>query len=326
MLLSIIVPVYNTEAYLPRCVDSLLDQDLLATEYEIILVDDGSTDKSGQICDMFAIRQNNIHVIHQQNMGPSVARNTGINAAKGMYIQFVDSDDYLCSNVLREIVHHLEDQKLDILRVNYQNVNSIEEVSEPNNYSKLFDDYSNEVCEGLTFLNERMGFACYVPTFVVRSSLIKQNGNKFKEGILYEDTEWTPRVLVQAKRVSSLELITYNYRYHPNSITRNSDIDRRRKSIEYKLEVIKSLKRQGDTVGDNRWFNGVIAQIVLSILSEVSLHFYKDRKQFFNCLSRLKVFPLSSYHATPSALKKIWLANLSPRLLCSVQHISNRIR
>lgn len=322
MVLSIIVPVYNVEAYLQKCVDSLLNQDLPEADYEIILVDDGSKDNSGQLCDILAATNSNIRVIHQPNKGLGAARNTGIAAAYGTYVQFVDSDDYLCPNVLGGIVHQLENQALDILRINYQNVRQNGEVFEPNKYSKPFDNYSEDVCDGLSFLNERLGFACYAVQFVCRASLLKHEGNGFREGILYEDAEWAPRILLQAKRVASCPTMVYNYLYRPNSITRNSDADRKRKSVEDKLKLIETMKNQGDTVEDHRWFDGMIAQTALSILSEVSRYFYKDKKKYIGQLKGLRIFPLSTYHATPSAAKKIRLANLSPRLLCCIQHTS----
>ena len=91
--LSVIVPVYNVAAYLPRCVDSLLEQN--GVELEILLVDDGSTDASGSICDGYAARDSRVKVIHKENGGLSSARNAGLDAAEGEYLTFVDSDDYL---------------------------------------------------------------------------------------------------------------------------------------------------------------------------------------------------------------------------------------
>lgn len=322
MILSLIVPVYNVEAYLQKCVDSLLEQDLPQDDYEIILIDDGSADKSGELCDMLAKGHDNIRVIHQQNRGLGAARNTGIAAAAGKYIQFVDSDDYLCPDVLGQIVHQMEKQDLDILRINYRNVNSDGVVFEPNKYSKPFDNYSEAACDGLTFLNERLGFACYAVQFVCRAALLRQEGNGFLEGIYYEDVEWTPRILLQARRVASSQTMVYNYLYRPGSITRNSDSDRKRKSVEDKLQLIRTVKDRRAAIKDRRWFDGMIAQTVLSVISEVSRHFYKDRKQYVKRLKALQVFPLSPYHSTPSAIKKIRLANLSPYLLCCIQHRS----
>ena len=121
--LSVIVPIYQVEQYLPKCVDSLLNQGLSPTDYEIILVDDGSPDNCGVICDDYALRHENIKVVHRQNGGLSAARNSGIEVAQGEYVQFVDPDDYLESNVLGKLVQKVESDKLDVLRFNYQNVN-----------------------------------------------------------------------------------------------------------------------------------------------------------------------------------------------------------
>lgn len=299
----------------------MLDQDIPSSDYEIILVDDGSTDYSGHLCDSIAASHDNIRVIHQQNKGLSAARNAGIAMAKGNYIQFVDSDDYLIPNVFSGIICQLVQQDLDILRINYQNVNATGEVFEPNKHSKPFVDYSEEVYDGLTFLNERLGYACYAVQFVIKGSLLKQDGNFFKEGIYFEDVEWAPRILLQAKRVSSSSIVVYNYLYRQDSITRNSDIERKRKSIEDKLGLITSLQHQGMNVSDSRWFEGMIAHIVLSVLSEVGRCFFENRKQYIRDLKELQVFPLSSYHATSAALKKIRLANLSPELLCLAYHL-----
>ena len=323
MILSIIVPVYNVEAYLRKCVDSLLEQDLQSGEYEIILIDDGSTDKSGQLCDLLASNYNNIIVIHQKNKGLGAARNTGILAASGKYIQFVDSDDYLCPNVLRGLSDQLKNQELDILRINYQNVDSSGIVFEPNKYSKLFDDYSEVVCDGSSFLNNRLGYACYAVQFIIKSSLLKHVGNGFKEGIYYEDTEWVPRIIPQAKRIASSRTIVYNYLYRLGSITRNASIDKKRKSIDDRLLLIRLLQESSYNVPDHRWFDGMIAQTALSILYEVGRFFYTSRKQFLQNLIDLQIFPLSTFHTTTSSLRKVNMANISPGLLCLFYHLNN---
>lgn len=323
MLLSIIVPVYNVESYLRKCVGSLLHQDLGKEEYEIILVDDGSTDTSGSICDELSRCSRNVVVHHKENGGLSSARNAGIAISRGKYIQFVDADDYLNIDVLGSIVKQLTMWNLDVLRVNYQNVNEKGEVFDPNQNSKPFDDYSETICDGLSFLNERLGYACYAVQFITRASLLKQTGNGFKDGVYFEDVEWVPRMMLQAQRVASSNLMVYNYLFRYNSITRNSDLGKKRKSVGDKIGLIESLKRQKNEVTDKRWFMGMIAQTVISVLIDVSCHFYHDRNQYIRILRRLKVFPLSSYHATDSALKKIRIANMSPELLCFFLHFKN---
>ena len=320
MKLSIIVPVYNVETFLNKCVDSLLAQDLPKEDYEIILVDDGSTDGSGKLCDSLAAEHGIIRVIHQQNRGLSGARNAGIPVASGDYVLFVDSDDYLCPNALGTLVGRMEDQDLDILRFNYQNVNMDGAVFEPNKYVKPFVDYSSEVCDGETFLNERLGFACYAWQFMVKASILQQEGNGFKEGIYFEDVEWTPRILLLARRVASTDTVVYNYLFRTGSIARNKDTEKKRKAIRDKMAILEGFAALKPQVKDNRWFRGMSSQIALSILDTVGRFFYPERKEYIRALKQQVAFPLSTYHATKSAKRKIWLANVSPFLVCRLYH------
>ena len=320
MKLSIIVPVFNVEAYLQKCVDSLLNQDIPASLYEIILVDDGSTDRSGALCDTLAAGHGNIRVIHQRNRGLSGARNAAIAATAGQYVLFVDSDDFLEPNVLGELVRQVEDKDLDILRFNYQNVNDAGAVFEPNKYAKPFVDFSGEVCDGVTFLNERLGYACYACQFMVKTSLLKKEGNGFKEGIYYEDVEWTPRILLQADRVASTDKVVYNYLFRTDSIARNTDVEKKRKALGDKLSILAWFEGLRKQVRDNRWFRGMTAQVVLSVLDLVGRYFYPERKKYLKALKDQVAFPLSTYHATKSARRKIRLANLSPSLVCWLYH------
>ena len=118
--LSVIVPVFRVEKYLDRCVMSLLHQDLSADEYEIILVDDGSDDTCPQKCDEYAAQHKQIVAIHQPNKGLSGARNTGIKAAKGKYICFVDSEDYIEPNTYSSLVRQAQKEQLDALAFRLQ--------------------------------------------------------------------------------------------------------------------------------------------------------------------------------------------------------------
>ena len=320
--LSIIVPIYNVEKYLRKCVDSLLQQDLMLEEYEIILVDDGSPDSCGAICDEYASSYGNIKVIHRPNGGLSAARNSGIEVARGDYIQFVDSDDYLEPNVLKTLVGKMDADKLDILRFNYRNVNERYEVFEPNKVSKPFVDYRDEVCDGLAFLTERLGFGCYAWQFLIRSELLDNCG--FKEGIYFEDTEWTPRLLHKGSRVTSTDVMVYNYLLREGSITKSIEEKKKRTVLKDRLLLIDSLQEQKENADDMRWFEGMIAQIVLSVISNVSESFYDERQIVMKELKSKAVFPLSTYHSTDAATRKIRLANISPILLCWLLHFRNR--
>lgn len=312
--LSIVVPVYKVEQYLNKCIDSLMDQDLPQDEYEVILVDDGSPDRCGAICEDYAARFGNVKVFHRENGGLSAARNSGTKIAQGQYVQFVDSDDYLEPNVLKTLVDKMASERLDVLRFNYQNVNEKYEIFEPNKVSKPFVDYRDEPCGGLAFLTERLGFGCYAWQFLIRRELLE--GCMFKEGIYFEDTEWTPRLLLKTSKVTSSDLMVYNYLMRQGSITQSVDEKKKRKVLSDKLLLIDSLQEQMKDVEDKRWFEGMIAHTVLSVLGYVNENYGDERSSFCKVLKTKKVFPLSPYHSTKSASRKIAIANVSPMLLC----------
>lgn len=323
MKLSIIVPVYNVSKYLAKCLDSLLSQDLKSDEYEIIVVNDGSTDNSGDIAQQYADKYSNIILIKQENQGLSGARNTGIRLAKGKYIQFVDSDDYLEPNVLKNLVDKMDADKLDILRFNYQNVNERYEVYEPYKEHKPFVDYRDEVCDGLMFLTERLGYGCYAWQFVIKSELLRCTENLFKVGIYFEDTEWTPRIITHANRVTSTDLMVYNYLLRRGSITNSVSIEKKRKVLEDKFLLIESLKEKMVDKLDKRWYEGMISATTVSILGYVVDNFYKEKDVYLRRIKELKVLPLSTYHQAKSALRKISLINISPIVFCWLLHVKN---
>ena len=321
MKLSIIVPVYNVSKYLSKCLDSLICQDIDNEDYEIIVVNDGSTDDSGEIARMFAGKYSNIILINQENQGLSGARNAGIKAAKGKYIQFVDSDDYLEPNVEKALVEKMEKENLDILRFNYQNVNEYYNVFIPYKDYKPFVDYRDEITDGLTFLTERLGYACYAVQFMIKSELLKKEENLFKRGIYFEDTEWTPRIMTQADRVTSVDTVVYNYLLRDGSISRSISLEKKRKVVEDKLKLVESMKSQMSDKRDKRWYEGMVAFTVVTILDAVASEFYSERRKYIEILRDMKLFPLSKYHITKRMQRKIKLVNLQPEIYCLMMKV-----
>ena len=116
-MISIIVPVYNTEKYLHRCIDSILAQTF--TDFELLLINDGSKDNSGKICDEYAAKDSRVRVFHKENGGVSSARNLGLNEAQGKWIYFVDSDDTLQLYALQELVNWINNDKIDLIMAGY---------------------------------------------------------------------------------------------------------------------------------------------------------------------------------------------------------------
>ncbi len=321
MKLSIIVPVYGVAKYLPKCVDSLLAQDI--SDYEIILVDDGSPDECPQICDEYSTKYSNIKVVHQANAGLSAARNSGISIAEGDYILLVDSDDYLQPNVLGALMKQVERDNLDVLRFRYQNVRESGEVFVPHEGMKSnYNDYSSIPIDGLSFLNERMWVQCYVVQFLVKSEIVRQE--LFTPGIYFEDTDWTPRMLLRAKRVASADLIVYNYLWREGSITLSQkDIAKMLKQLQDKLALIGKLNTLGNSVACRRWFDGMISGLVINVVGIISQYFYAGRKEYIKQIKSFGVLPLKNINVAPRAVKKLKLINLSINFAVWLLHIKS---
>ena len=321
--LSIIVPIYNVEQYLRKCVDSLLNQDILSTEYEIILVEDGGHDKCPQICDDYAAAHDNIRVVHRKNGGLSAARNSGIEIARGEYIMFVDSDDYLQPNVLAALLKRMVEEQLDILRYNYQNVRENGEVFVPFKTGKPYFDYSSEVVDGETFLNERLGYACYAWAFVLKRELLE--GCIFTPSIYFEDTDWTPRMLLKAKRAASTEMIVYNYLWREGSITLPDNPTKKKKVLEDKIKLLYGFKEHQRLAQNKQWFIWQTAGTTMSVLGILATYPSAERKPYIKQLKELDVYPLSTFRSNRNGRIKIMIANVSPAFYCWMMSVIHRV-
>ncbi len=196
--LSIIIPVYNVEAYLEQCVKSILDQ--WTPEVEVILVDDGSTDNSGKLCDKFAAQSKELIVVHQENGGLSAARNTGLRFATGRYITFVDSDDFIGNNSVQKILSWIEGSSSDICFINVWKLF-------PNGRKELLDvPIPHEMlCKGklnavkyLSEMNKYPGSACGK---LFRRTFLTQNNLDFpKDRRISEDLGFMRDCILKAER------------------------------------------------------------------------------------------------------------------------------
>ena len=330
--LSIIVPIYGVEQYLRKCVDSLLAQDY--DDYEIILVDDGSPDSCPQICDEYVEKAKSgklraksgadvpltsdiqhqtsgfITVIHRENGGLSAARNTGIEVARGEYLMFVDSDDYLEPNVLGALMAQVERDNLDVLRFNYQNVrvNSAGEYEPFQPYKSPHQvDGGKDIVSGETYLDERMGYACYAWQFVINRELT----GSFTPGIHFEDTEWLPRMMLQAKRVGSTPMVVYNYFIREGSITQTKGNPAKvRKNVEDKLIIISRYNEYREQFPHSMWLRNMQSLMVSGILTTVAMEFYSERKKYIAQLREMKVYPLTIANQGTTYKRRALLTNL----------------
>lgn len=216
-LISIIVPVYNIEDYLERCVNSICGQTY--DNLEILLVDDGSTDKSGALCDEFAKKDIRIQVLHKRNGGSSSARNLGISQAKGEYLGFVDSDDYISSDMYELLYEAMVEHDAEITQIGR------DEIDEQGNYLPNICEPPKEkvFIESREFLKEMLLHRgdCSFCTKLVKKELFELG--KFPEGELNEDFHLLIQFLMQIKGIVSLPKQTYHVFYRMGSNTRKQD-------------------------------------------------------------------------------------------------------
>ena len=202
MMLSIIIPVYNVERYVEKCIRSCETQD--ATDFELVVVNDGSTDNSLAIVEQVSKEFENITIITQKNQGLSAARNAGLQVARGEYVWFVDSDDWIESNCLGRITKKLKDG-LDILQLQYRN--AYEDAS-------LNSDGPYVIIDGIKSGKEvtiHGGLPAPAPFSIYKSDFLRKHGLKFKIGIYHEDSELKPKITYLAERIASDTEVSYNY-------------------------------------------------------------------------------------------------------------------
>lgn len=221
---SVIVPVYNVENYLVNCIESLIVQTY--NNFEIILVDDGSTDNSGEICDEYAQRYDFIQVIHKQNAGLGFARNSGMEVSKGEYVTFIDSDDYADADLIKNLVDGLEENNADTCIGGFKKVSDSGNILFREQYK--FCVFENEFVKN-RFLLKVLGsepkrhdsFRMSVWNSIYSMNIIKKNRIKFpsERVMISEDIAFDLLYYMYAKKVVVIDSTSYNYRENPNSLT-----------------------------------------------------------------------------------------------------------
>ena len=209
-IISIIVPIYNVEQFLLCCIDSILAQTF--TDWELLLIDDGSPDRSGDICDEYAKKDTRIRVFHKENGGVSSARNLGLDNVQGEYVTFVDSDDWIDVNTLNVCFSQIEIYDLDILQFSYTR-----------NERKLGNvlDFESHVCTLKDYINEKKLLLCVWGT-IFSVDVIKQNHIRFNDKMkLAEDQLFVLSCMELSKRIMRIPNILYYYYDNPCSATNN---------------------------------------------------------------------------------------------------------
>ena len=320
-LLTVVIPVYNVERYLKRCIESVLAQEW--KDYEILLVDDGSTDHSPQICDDYVKAYDFISVIHKENGGLSEARNTGISHAKGEYVYFPDSDDWIEPDTFIALAEALESQEFDIISFNRDFVKGEEDaiVSEPE---------VTQVFEGKDAFVQMLKHR-YITGFandkIYRKSLFVDNNILFPSRKYYEDLGTNYKLFLSAKKVYATNQKYYHYLIdNPDSITQSWNEKKFRDMFGFYKEVFYSdfvrsqLNQEELHISQLYYVNGLI-----HILA--SLYKSKLDKEYIDITDEVKQellknsVSLSQMKDQPNKLKYVLYRLKVLKLAFSIQNV-----
>ena len=257
--ISIIVPIYNQEKYLDKCIKSIINQS--KQEIEIILINDGSTDNSENIIKKY--KDNRIKYIKTKNQGIGKTRNLGIKKSNSKYIMFVDSDDYIDKNYCLEMYNNIKKNNSDIAITNYKEIknNTINKVDI--NIDKLFS--IQERPNNLSKIN----LSCW--NKIYKSTLIKNNNIMFSENLKYEDIEFVFKCIINSKKISYLDKYSYNYIIHSNSETTIRD--------EKCFDIIKILDILNRYIKNNIYIKDDFNKLSVRMLTNYTIQ-QRNQKSF----------------------------------------------
>lgn len=263
--ISILVPVYNVEKYIKECLDSIINQTY--QNLEIILVNDGSTDNSGNICDEYARKDTRIKVIHQKNQGLATVRNVSVAAATGDYIGFVDSDDFISPDMYKDLVTIAEDKNADIVMCNLGYVD--QDGNEIPNYRSAKPITERELT-GTEFVTELSNN--YNSIYVVTvDKLYRRNlfeGIRYPDGKINEDEAVIHRIAHKCKKIVFTSNAYYFYRQQPTSIMNKGF------SLK-KLDGLNALLDRIDFLKENSYDNNTILKSKLYLIHNCTAMFKK---------------------------------------------------
>ena len=295
---SIIVPVYNTEKYLKRCLDSIKSQSF--KDYEVIIVNDGSTDNSSDIISKYSYK-----VINQENQGLSMARNNGVKDASGEYLIFLDSDDYIEKDLLKEINNSLSNRP-DLVR--YQ-IKEVFDNKEDINYEETPFDNKNGVEAFKLITNYH--FVENAWAYAIKREFYLKEKFSFKKGAYHEDFGLIPLVIIKSKIVNSINYVGYCYYQRDGSIMNDRDYDKTKKKVSDMYNHYLYLAHEIDKTSlDKKYFMSFISNSLILKIIELR---DKDYKEVLNKLRKDKVFDNLLNDSLKRKIKKI-LVKMNPKL------------
>lgn len=226
--ISVIIPIYNSELFLDECLNSVVNQTY--SNFEIILINDGSTDNSLSICKKYQSKYKNIIIIDQNNHGQGYARNIGIKKSKGHYVTFIDSDDWVSNNLLRKMYDFSENGNVDVVVADiYKNKNG------KNSYFSNFQKLSTN--DNTNLIISHPGPVCKL----IKKSIFTDNELFFPEGLFYEDLGTMPMLGVYARKIVNIEEGLYYYRIRENSTMQQKVFNPKLDDIFIIMEILESF-------------------------------------------------------------------------------------
>lgn len=286
-LISVIIPVYNVEEYLRECIDSVLSQTY--ENYEIILVNDGSTDSSGKICDEYAEGYQHITVIHKENSGPSKTRNVGLEAAKGEYIYFLDSDDYIDKKTFEKLLYVNKTEDADIVFFDGHSFADPEEAFHVKQGYVRRNKYKTDIGYNvLTELTKNKDFHCAIYLMLIRRSVLLNNNINFLESAYCsEDMLFTYQLFCVAQRVAQCPEVLYYRRYRKSSIVTSGKSARHYLSCKAVYEEVKAFsERIGKSDETAKAFVIRCAFNALDTFTKISKEEKKENKENYALLKK----------------------------------------
>lgn len=300
---SIIIPVYNAEKYIRKCLDSIVNQTY--KNIEVIIVNDGSTDNSEEIIKEYIENQEyNIKYFKNENRGVSFSRNFGVNYAEGDYIFFVDADDYLDENLIENLKEKMK-KEIDIIKFKAKKVDNNEKVLEEI-YVPTFDEVSGE--EAFEKLKYDDILLDTIWSYVFRKNFYIQNNFKFTENTHHEDFALIPLIIVKAKKVVSLDYYGYYYVQSENSITRNNSyeklVKRTNDMIIHYDNMIEFIKNSDISESSKKSIKDFFANSVILRAEELK---EKEQKEYIKKIKERKLIKNIQVKNVKQLIKKILL-------------------
>ena len=329
-LISVIVPVYKVEKYINQCIDSIINQTY--TNLEIILVDDGSPDNCGNICDEYAKKDKRIKVIHKENEGVSIARNIGLENSNGKYVTFIDSDDWVDEEYCKTLFESLKKQEADCAACGYNRVTgeTVEKINSDNS-EKLYN--SKEYL--IKILNPQTGLGfCHMKLY--KKEIL--SGIEFEKNIVVgEDALFNIKISKKIKKAAFVSRTLYNYRINSESVVKKYDKDYAKKYLT-SMEVIKRYieeEYKEDKEVLQNYYNFVAFHVLL-IAVNYCFHPKNDEKNKIRLLkyvcniNEFKIAIKKSNYNNISITRKITLFTLKhklyyfTKLICIIRNKQNK--